>query len=133
MTNTNADRSASGTPSIVVYLSHEAKAPRITKAKAAAIAERLACARIQRPDVAELFLSGAFYDLAPLDPAERTTPALRAHRGTAKAKGWIIPADQLGRTGRADQSVANSIRLWITKNMAEAVRPADLTVVAENV
>lgn len=133
MTNTNANRSASGTPSIVIYRSTDAKPVRITKAKAAAIAERLACARIQRPSLADLFLTGAFYSLAPLDSAERTTPALRQHRGTAKAKGYVVPAEELGRTGRADQSVANSIRLWLTKNLGDALRPEDLTVVSENV
>lgn len=117
---------------IVIFRSTEAKAPRTNAAKRDAVAERLAVARVKRPALADLFLSGAFYDLPVLDPAERTTPALRAHRGTADTKGWTLPLDEVGRTGRIDQSVANSVRLWVTKNLDAYVRPADLTVTVED-
>jgi len=117
--------------SIVIYRASDAKAPRSTKAERAEADERLAIARVSRDAVADLFISGAFYRLPVIEPAERTTPALRAHRGTAAAKGFIVPAEDLGRNHREDQSVANSIRLWITKNLSPYVRPTDLTVVYE--
>lgn len=117
--------------SIVIYRASDAKAPRSNKAERAEADERLAIARVRRDSVADLFTSGAFYRMDPLTPAERTTPALRAHRGTAAAKGFVVPAEDLGRTGREDQSVANSLRLWVTKNLAPYVRPSDLTVVFE--
>lgn len=114
---------------IVIYRVTERKLPKVTKAAKVEMERKLATSRVNRPAIVDLFTSGAFDTLPTLPTEYRNAPRLRVVDGTAASHGWIVPSDDLGRTGRADQSVANSIRLWITKNLS--VDPAAFAIVCE--
>lgn len=121
-------------PRIVVYLARAAKSPASSKAlraaAAAAAARKLATARVSRPAVVEFVTSGDLYRLAPLPREYANSPALRTLDGTAATHGWTVPSDDL-RGKPVTQSLANSLRLWVTTNLAGYVRAEDLTVVVE--
>lgn len=46
--------------------------------------------------------------------------------------GWVVPTDSLGKSGVADRSQANSIRLWIAQNLADVVAEEDVAVILVN-
>jgi hypothetical protein len=89
---------------------------------AKAIREKVAVfARVQRPSLLD-FLLGAFYSLPKLPQAVIDSPAVRTYE--YDKAGWTVPADSLGRKGTdvletpaAARSAAESIRLWIAKNV----------------
>lgn len=101
-----------------------------TKAQRAAVEERVATfARVQRPALLEFFLSGEFTKLPALSPSVIDN---RARRVTDHADaGWTVPTDSLGRKGVADASQAQSILLWIKKNLSDVVNPDEVSVVVE--
>lgn len=78
--------------------------------------------RVQRPYVKELFVSGAFYDLPAIPPAVVKNRGKRImDYGDA---GWEIPVEDYVKDGVVpvdvdEQSAANSVVLWIKKNLAE--------------
>jgi hypothetical protein len=117
--------------SIVIYKVGEAKKHPNNATLREQVAENLAKSRVQRPTLAEHFISGEAYKMDTLPSDERSTPALRQHRGSAQRCGFILPTEELGRTGRADRSVANSVRLWIEKNLGPVVNVSDFLIVAE--
>lgn len=81
-------------------------------------------ARVQRPSLLEFLLDG-FYRLPKLPQAIIDSPVIRV---TEHAEaGWTIPADSLGRKGgtvladeKSARSAAESIRLWVAKNVPTA-------------
>jgi hypothetical protein len=116
---------------IVIYRTTENKRPRSNKAERQQSAEQMACARVKRPDLAAWIMDGGLYNLDTLPSAERSTPALREVRGSADRYGYTVADLEVGRTGRIDRSTANSIRLWIEKNLGPYCRVSDLMVTAE--
>lgn len=88
-----------------------------------------ALARVQRPALQEFFLSGEFHKLPALSPQVIDNRALRM-LDHAEA-GWDVPTDSLGRKGTADASQAQSIILWIKKNLGDVVNPDEVSVVVE--
>lgn len=81
-------------------------------------------ARVQRPSLLE-FLLDAFYRLPKLPQAIIDSPVIRVTEH--KDDGWTVPADSLGRKGTAvlddeksARSAAESIRLWMAKNVPTA-------------
>ena len=86
-------------------------------------------ARVQRPSLLEFFLSGAFTKLPGLAPSVIDN---RPRRVTEHADdGWEVPADSLGRKGVADASQAQSILLWIKKNLGDVIDADEVSVVVE--
>jgi len=95
-------------------------------------------ARVQRPSLTEFVASGEFYRLPALTPAQVKDAAVRAY--AHGAKGWEIPTDSLGRKADAAvashdaaRSTAESVRLWLAKNMASLIEPSHVAVVVEEV
>lgn len=90
-------------------------------------------ARVQRPSLLEFLLDG-FYRLPRLPQAIIDSPVLRVTEH--KDDGWTIPKDSLGRKGTAvladeksARSAAESIRLWVAKNVPTADRDGMAVVV----
>jgi hypothetical protein len=82
-----------------------------------------ALARIQRPELLD-FLLGDFWKLPVLSSAAVKDAATRTYyHGDS---GWIVPVGSLGRKGeeataslKDARSTAESIRIWIGKNLPE--------------
>jgi hypothetical protein len=92
-------------------------------------------ARVQRPSLLDHLLDG-FWSMSKVPANVIDSPIVRAdEHGDA---GWTIPADSLGRKG-ADtlddvskaRSTAESVRLWVVKNLAGVIDPATVAVVVE--
>lgn len=92
------------------------KAVKMTKADKVAMERRLAVSRVNREAIVELFVSGQFNSLPTLPMEYRNSPALRTLDKIPASHGFIVPEASVGRKG-VSQSQANSIRLWITKNL----------------
>lgn len=88
-----------------------------------------ALARVHRPSLQDFFLSGDFHKLPALSPQIIDNRALRILDHASA--GWEVPADSLGRKGSADSSQAQSIILWIKKNLAGVVNPDEVSIVVE--
>jgi hypothetical protein len=78
-------------------------------------------ARVQRPSLLEFLLDG-FYTLPKLPQAIIDSPVIRAHEHADA--GYTVQVDSLGRKGadvlatdKAARSAAESIRLWVSKNV----------------
>lgn len=114
------------------------KPRKLTKTQLAKLAEVLTLtSRVSRPELVELFTSGAFYAMTALPPAVIDNRAERIiHHAD---KGWVVPTTCLGRvadkvaTGDAyaATSAAQSILLWVKKNLSDVVNPAHVSVVVE--
>ena len=114
----------------VVIYRKPGKAPRTTKAAKAECLEALEyIARVRRPSVEELFVSGAFFDLPELSPKciDNRGHRLMRHR----ADGFVVPADSLGRKGTADRAAAQSLLLWIKQNLGAYVGADSVSVVVQ--
>ena len=100
------------------------------KAKRVQVEERIdTFARVKRPSLQDFFLSGDFAKLPALSPQVIDN---RPRRITDHAEdGWEVPVDSLGRKGTADASQAQSILLWVKKNLADVVNPEEVSVVVE--
>lgn len=99
--------------------------------------------RVQRPSLLGLFLplgraKASEFSKLPIIPSKvLNNPAAMILDGpdgpmAPVGKRWIdscyvIPADSLGKSGEADRSQCNSIRLWIEQNVP-AVDSADVAV-----
>lgn len=107
-----------------------AKGRKPSKKAAQVAADRIATfARVQRPSLQDFFLSGEFLTLPALSPSVIDN---RARRVTDHADdGWEVPADSLGRKGTADASQAQSILLWIKKNLPDVVNADEVSIVVE--
>jgi hypothetical protein len=107
-----------------------------TKKMAEMVRERTAAlARVQRDDLLDFMLDG-FWSLPVLTSAQVKDAATRTYyHGDA---GWTIPTESLGRKGAAvladektARSAAESIRLWVIKNLHDVVPAASVAVVVE--
>lgn len=94
----------------------------ITAAKVAAVAEQQKWSRVKREAITALFCSQAFDALPLVTQADIDSPTKRAEL-IASGAVFIVPVSDLGRVGMATESVTESIRLWIAKNLAD-VAPA---------
>lgn len=104
-----------------------AKAP--TKAQKSEADESLELiARVRRPEV-EAFLRDGFYNLPALPTKVIDNKGLRLLKH--RQDGWVVPVGSLGRSGRADRSAVESIRLWIAQNMGHVVNPDHLAIVVQ--
>lgn len=113
---------------IVIYRVTDKKV-RMTKAAIAAMEDKLCKSRIDRDGIVELFTTGQFNELKLLPTEYHNAPRLRIKHKTSEAFGYVVKPEDLGRTGRADQSVANSIRLWIVQNIG--IDPKAFMIVSE--
>lgn len=119
-------------PNVVIYRKDVPGAkPRLKKAemeRATALVEMTS--RVKRPSLlAFLADPKGFYGLPALAPKVIDNKAIRIiDHGHA---GWVVPADSLGRSGTADRSQAESIKLWIGKNAAHLVNIDHVSVVIE--
>jgi hypothetical protein len=110
--------------------------PKATKAKIDATRKHLEIfCRVRRPDIEALFIPSKangvsdFYNLPKLSPQVIDNRPLRmTEHGDA---GWIVPESNLGRKGAADASTAQSVLLWVKKNLADVVNPEDVSIVVE--
>ena len=91
--------------------------------------------RVQRPSLQSFFIpakAGAVSDFYKL-PA--LSPGVIKNRGERildhASAGWEIPLDSLGRGKEVTPSTAQSILLWIKKNLGEFVNPDDVSIVIE--
>jgi hypothetical protein len=108
-----------------------------TAKKVAEVRERIAhLARVQRPSLLDFMLDG-YWQMTALPAAVVKDAAVRAFRHGHE--GWIIPEDSLGRKGAAGvadtekaRSTAESIRIWIIKNLEGIIDPAKFAVVVED-
>lgn len=110
--------------------------PKPTKRVADETRERVAAlARVQRDDLLDFLLDG-YWTLPVLTSAQVKDAATRTYlHGDA---GWTIPTESLGRKGAAAvatekdaRSTAESIRLWIAKNVPNVVDVDGIAVVVE--
>lgn len=94
--------------------------------------------RVQRASLLKFLLDRkGFYALPVIPSKVLNNPAamvLDGPDGPMAPKGkrwidscWIVPADSLGKSGEADRSQCNSIRLWIEQNVP-TVDSADVAV-----
>jgi len=94
--------------------------------------------RVQRASLLSFLLDRkGFYALPVIPSKVLNNPAallLDGPDGPMAGKGkrwidscWIVPADSLGKSGEADRSQCNSIRLWIEQNVP-TVDTADVAV-----
>lgn len=102
---------------LVIYRTDEKKAKKFTKAKKVEVEEAMATARVQRPELVEFFVTAAINELPVLPEQYRNAPRLRTLHKTADKYGWVVPASNCGRAVEVNQSTANSVRLWIKKNL----------------
>jgi hypothetical protein len=128
---TNSHDAGTHSGHLVIYRKTEAKAPRTNAEKRAEAAEAAVKGRFPRPDTLAWVQAQGLYDLEPLTSAEASTPALRAHLGTAEAKGFIVPEAEVSRSARRDRSTANSVTLWLKSVGIHYLRPEDYLVVWE--
>lgn len=106
-----------GNAMLVIYRTDDKKAKPFSKKRQVEVEEALATARVQRPDLVEYFSTAAINKLPVLPEQYRNAPRLRALHKTAKKYGWIVPASNCGRAATINQSTANSVRLWLKKNL----------------
>lgn len=104
-------------PIIVIYRTSDRKPRPLTKAQKLAIEEKLATARIQRPELLDFFMANTLATMEPLPEQYRNAPRLRTLHKTAKKYGWIVPVSCYGRGAAPTQSMVNSIRLWVKQNV----------------
>ena len=94
--------------------------------------------RVQRASLLRFLIDRkGFYALPVIPSKVLNNPAammLDGPAGPMAPKGkrwmdscWIVPADSLGKSGTADRSQCNSIRLWIEQNVP-TVDSADVAV-----
>jgi hypothetical protein len=100
-------------------------------------------ARIRRPGVEDLFLGGAFALLPALSTAQIDAAADRSL--SYPDAGVVLALGDLGRVGSKcnaagqfdtyedARSCAQSILLWIKKNLADVVDPSEVSIVVEKV
>lgn len=89
---------------------------RFGKRQIATIVETMAAdknVRVKRPSLVTFLLSGDFARLPVASPAAFRDDKRRA----AECEGWEIPIDSLGRKAEHSASTAESIRIWIPKNL----------------
>jgi hypothetical protein len=94
-----------------------------------------ALARVQRPELLD-YLVGPFWKAEALPAAAiKDAASRRYYHGDA---GFVIPVGSLGRKGadavatEADaRSAAESIRLWIIKNLSDVIDPNTFAVVVD--
>lgn len=103
--------------------------PKPTAKVAREIRERTAAlARVQRSELLEWLLAG-YWKAEALAPATiKNAAARRYYHADA---GYVVPVESLGRKGadavadeQSARSTAESIRLWIDKNLGDII-PAD--------
>lgn len=125
---------------IIIRKATAGRFQRFNDARRAAVADAMATARVRRPSLEAFFLTNEFASLPQTPESDlRATlvlpEPLRSERLRAMVdagEAWAVPADSLGRTQRADNSTAESIRLWIKKNLAGNVDSNALAVVVAN-
>jgi hypothetical protein len=113
----------------VIRIYRKGEVGKVTKADADAIRRTTAIAcRVQRPALLEFFLSGEFGKLSvvPAQVIDNRAARILEHHTC----GWTVPGDSLGRKGQVDASQAQSILLWIKKNVP-AIDAASVSVVVE--
>lgn len=82
-------------------------------------------ARVKRDEVVHFFLSGEFGKL-PITPQSVIDSPIRREA----AIGFEVPEGCLGRKGIATPEQAESVRLWIKKNLSpEGINPDTVSVV----
>ena len=107
-----------------------------TAKRAAEVRETIArTARVQRPALLDHLLDG-FWSMDRVPASIIDSPVVRTeeHAGA----GFTIPADSLGRKGAETlddaakaRSTAESVRIWIGKNLEGTIDPATIAVVVE--
>lgn len=112
--------------SIVIYRRQDAKVKRLGKNQLAETVKRVnRKTRVKRDNVVSFFLEGGFNNLPVTPQSVIDSP----YRREDEAKGWEIPAEDLGRIGEATPSAAESIRLWVKQNLGDYVNPDAVSVV----
>ncbi len=113
-----------------------ASRPKVTKGELDQIERKLTLlTRVRRPELESFFIPkngtavSPFYKLPAIPSAVIDNPGLRQldHAGD----GWVIPVGSWGRSDTADRSTAQSIVLWIKKNLADVVNVQDFSIVVE--
>jgi hypothetical protein len=91
--------------------------------------------RVERDSLAGFFIPAKVGTISPFYKLPELSPSLVANRAARimdhADAGWIVPLDSLGRGRTADASTAQSILLWIKKNLSAFVNADDVSVVVE--
>lgn len=86
--------------------------------------------RVKRPSLTEFFLTGGFAKLPVVSTVVIDNPIRRYDE---KPEGYEVPESDLGRVGEATASSAESVRLWIEKNLGKyGIDRATYSVVLED-
>lgn len=118
---------------IVLYRKSADKVRKLTAAERKELDRELTRARVQRPGIVDLFASGAFDKLGVLTPAQvKDRPGrILDHEG----EGWVVPMEDYARLvekGADEQNIANSIKLWIQKNLEGIAPEGSFSLVVED-
>lgn len=107
--------------------------PKLTQARRQAIEDNLATARVRRPELEEFILSDLFRELPATNTTELGGMLVQnepMRTASLDAIGWEIPYGSLGRTKRADEKTAESIRIWIRDRIGSDIIPQDALAIA---
>lgn len=104
---------------------------RPTKAVRQAVENALLLARVDRPELIEFFLSGAFHKLPVVPPHVIKNAPLR-QRDHLK-DGWIIPEEEYGNVRREPEKAAQTILLYVIKYLVDtgAIDRSELAIVVD--
>lgn len=124
-------------PSVVIYRKDVGYLPTKLSADQLAYLRRMLemkC-RVRRPDVEALFIperAGVFSRFHKLYALPQHVIDNRPERLLNWADyGIVIPANNLGRVGKATKGSVDSLNLWIAQNLSTVVDPAEVSVVLE--
>lgn len=90
---------------------------------------RVAEKRVERPELEEIFRSGAFFNLPAYKSEVLASPFSRANGG---AVGLEIPVGSLGRKKQVTESTAESLLLWVKLHLSEVVRAKEVAFRVDN-
>lgn len=93
--------------------------------------------RIRRPALEKLFIPERAGSIAPFYRMEALPPAVIRNRPVRMMEhsrsGFTVPDGDLGRWAgyEPEKSTVDSINIWLAKNLANFVRPEDVSIVLE--
>lgn len=88
---------------------------------------RVAEKRVKRPELEEIFRSGAFFNLPAYKSEVLASPFSRDN-----AVGLEIPVGSLGRKKQVTRSTAESLLLWVKLHLSEVVRAKEVAFRVDN-
>jgi len=111
---------------IVLFRRKTGKAPKKAPGTIKKILKKIAeTARVKRDELVSFLLGGGFKALPVVPQSVIDSPTKRK-----VSDGFVIPVGSLGRKGKATPEQAESIRLWVKKNVVpHGIDPDTVSVV----